>query len=283
MGRARRNLIRPAVVGLCVALCAAMVGCGRPAPAPTGGSTNSRAEKARKEAESLALSGVAGGAAAQAAAEPETFVRRKLPDKIAIFPNKGGTSGKGTPVSAPVVVPAVAPAQVAQGSRTAPRSGWVIREHVACKIPSPTEAEAEEDTLNLARDVVERKLAELDPPLRHVPSLGEVRTEFLRKDSRVVRPPDAAQKEELATNGIRTDGLVYVEYDVEVTAEQVRELRAQARVSAGLRVVGMVLAVALAGFLFLRADEWTKGYLTRWLALAAVTLGGAIAAALIFV
>jgi hypothetical protein len=68
-----------------------------------------------------------------------------------------------------------------------------------------------------------------------------------------------------------------------VTAEQVRELRSQERVASGMRVLGIVVAVALAGFLFLRADEWTKGYLTHWLALGAALLAGGAAALLIFV
>jgi hypothetical protein len=76
---------------------------------------------------------------------------------------------------------------------------------------------------------------------------------------------------------------VYVAYYVEVTGEQVRELRAQERVSSAIRAFGIVIAVALAGFLFLRADEWTKGYLTSWLAITAVVLAGGAAAALIFV
>ena len=41
--------------------------------------------------------------------------------------------------------------------------------------------------------------------------------------------------------------------------------------------------MALAGFLFLRLDEWTKGYLTSWLALGAAALGGGVVAALVFV
>jgi hypothetical protein len=45
----------------------------------------------------------------------------------------------------------------------------------------------------------------------------------------------------------------------------------------------VLAAVALAGFLFLRADEWTKGYLTSWLAIAAVVLAGGAAAAFLFV
>ncbi|MBN9121786.1 MAG: hypothetical protein J0I06_22040, partial [Planctomycetes bacterium] len=125
-------------------------------------------------------------------------------------------------------------------------------------------------------------LADLDPPVRYKPSIDEVRAEFIRKDSRAVRPPNADERETFDRYGV-TGNRVYVEYDVEVTAEQVRELRSQERSAAAVRVLGILFAVALAGFLFLRADEWTRGYLTSWLALAAVALAGGAAAAFLFI
>jgi hypothetical protein len=279
MGSARRNASRLAAVGLCVAL----AGCGKSESRTAGGSANTRAEKARKDAEALALGGVTGGAAAQARAEPASVRHNAgLDGGLLPFPKAQPPS---MPPAAPTARAAPAPAAGPPAPKSTPRSGWMIRERVASKNPYPTEAEAEEDALAAARDLVERKLAELDPPLKYKPSPGEVRAEFVRKDSRVVRPPSAAEKEALALYDryVHTDGLAYVEYDVEVTADQVRELRSQERVSTGVRVMGVLIAVALAGFLFLRADDWTKGYLTRWLALAAVTLGGGVAAALIFV
>ena len=113
----------------------------------------------------------------------------------------------------------------------------VVRERVVSSIPYPTEAEAEDDALAQARELVEQKLAALDPPVRHKPSIGEVKADFVRKDSRTVRPPDADEKENFARYGV-SEGYVYVEYDVEVTAEQVRELRSQERVSAGVPHLG---------------------------------------------
>ena len=71
MGSARRNVLRVVVVGLCFALAA----CGKPAP-PPGGASGGKAEKARKDAEALALGGVNGGAKAQAEAMPELAVHR---------------------------------------------------------------------------------------------------------------------------------------------------------------------------------------------------------------
>jgi hypothetical protein len=292
MGSARRDTIRLTAVGLCVALCGALVGCnGTTVSPPAGGANSSKAKKARDEAEALAVNGAAGGASAQAKAEPGSAVRRGggtfnvgLADTPRIAAKGSTPRGPQAPaVAAPAATPKAAP--VAEGPatpRSAPRSGWVIRERVVSSIPYGNETDAEEDVVALARDLVERKLGELDPPVRHKPSLSEVRAEFLRKESRQVRPPDATEKEAFAPY-VRTDNLVYVEYDVEVTADQVRELRAQDRVTAGVRVVGALFAIALGGFLFLRADEWTKGYLTRWLALAAVAIAGGGAAALLFV
>lgn len=289
MRSARRTVLRLAAIGLCVAA----AGCARPAPPqPAGGSTSNKAEKARKDAELLVLGGVKGGATAHVKADPGASVRHEVPFNIALLPGKTGSAMKGTAGAGPKGAPApppppVAPvepdpAPVATGPTSTPRPGWIIRERVKSTIPYATVAEAEEDAVATAREVIERRLGELDPPLRRKPSAGEVRAEFLRKDSRVVRPPDATERETFARYGV-TGNLVYVEYDVEVTADQVRELRSQERVSAGLRVMGVLAAVALAGFLFLRADEWTRGYLTSWLALGAVALAAGAAAALILV
>ncbi|MDY3556419.1 hypothetical protein R5W24_005584 [Gemmata sp. JC717] len=269
-----RNLIRLATVGLCLVLPA----CAK--PAPPGGAIGSKADRARRDAGTLAADCVAGAAQAQADAHPELAVRRSWKDTLlgrAVAP-KGGTPP--APPAPPVVVVKAAPAP-----KATPRPGTgalVVRERVSSAIPYATEAEAEEDALMLACEVVEKRLAELDPPVRHKVAPNEVRHEFLRKDSRTVRPPDAEEASTFARYGV-TGELVYVEYDVEVTADQVRELRTQERVAGGLRVLGSLTAIALAGFLFLRADEWTRGYLTSWLAIGAATLAVAAAAALVLV
>jgi hypothetical protein len=155
-----------------------------------------------------------------------------------------------------------------------------VHERVASNLPYLTEADAETDALTQACEIVSRKLAELDPPLHYKPSVGELKSDFIREDSRTVHAPDPEKKKLLADYGI-TGNVVFVEYDVEISADQVRELRSQERVMSGLRMLGALFALALAGFLFLRADEWTKGYLTSWLALAAVMGAGAVAAAFI--
>ncbi len=273
MRNAWRNILRLSVVGLCFALAACS---SKPTPRP-GGATGSKAEEARREAEKLAIDSVNGGATAQAETLPQLAVNRTWKDRVL---GKPVLPKDGKPPPPPVALEPVV--KLPPGPKTAPRSGSLMHQRVVSTVPYATQAEAEEDVLELARELVEKRLAELDPPVRYKLSGNEVRTEFLRKDSRDVREPDAAEKETLAQYGV-TGKLEYVAYDVEVTADQVRELRAQERVAGGLRILGMLVAAALAGFLFLRADEWTRGYLTSWLALGAVALAGGAAAALLFV
>lgn len=296
----RPTTIRRRTVALCVVLCVALAGCNsKPATPRDAAAAQSRAEKARKDAEAKA---------AEAKAKAEGAVRRD----ISLFGGrftvsretwqpalhaKAEAAAKAPPAApntpavpaVPVmpVPPALVPApEVAAKGPPAPaaRAGppAVVRERVVSVYPYGTEAEAEDDALTQACDLIEQKLAALDPPVRHRPSVGEVRAEFVRKDSRTVRTPDADARASFAQYGI-SGNLVYVEYDIEVTADQVRELRAQDRVSGGLRVLGVLTAVALAGFLFLRADDWTRGYLTSWLALGAVALAAGAAVALILV
>ncbi|HEY3789618.1 MAG TPA: hypothetical protein VGL71_12230, partial [Urbifossiella sp.] len=141
---------------------------------------------------------------------------------------------------------------------------------------------AETRALEDAQKLIEKRLRELDPPIEYLPPIPVVRNEYVRRDSRLVRLPNDSEKNAIAQAGYASDRK-YVEYTVEVTADQVRELRTRNRVADGFRGLGMLTAISLAGFLFLRLDEWSKGYLTSWLALAAAGLGGGIIAAMLLV
>jgi hypothetical protein len=253
MQTARHNttrLARLAAIGLCAALAAGCAGSSQP-PRP------------------------AARVVEKASGEPRVEVKFALPGAPADAKPAPAVKDGG-----PMFVPA--PPKAPPAPQSQPRTSAVVRERVASSLPYPTEADADEDAVAQACEVVARKLSELDPPVHYRPSPAEVRAEFLRKDSRTVRGPNEQEQQIITSLGF-TGKRVYVEYDVEVRADQVRELRSQDRVSAGLRVLGGLFALVIAGFLFLRADEWTKGYLTSWLALAAVTLAGAAAAALIFI
>ena len=271
---------------------------------PPGGASGSRAQAARKQAETLAVSAVNGAAEAEARSNP-TFAH-----------GGGGLMGRGLVIasqgvaSQPIAKPSTSPEQklvieppAQTGSivielqpKAPPRAGPspIIHARVSSFVPAASEAEADEEAINAARDLVEKKLAELDPPVKYRPSANEVKNEFLRRDSRSVTTLKEATgpraeatrkvlKDQLHLSPEEIDRRVNVEYDVEVTADQVRHLRTRDRLGDTLRVFGGLSVIALAGFLFLRADEWTKGYLTRWLAMGAVLLAGGAAAVLYFV
>jgi hypothetical protein len=258
------------------------MGC-RARVSPPGGARGSKPEAARKQAETLAIKGVNGAADAQA----HVFIAAAVRDGAPVAPRIPASD---------IIPPSASTTPDLPQPRALPRPGPppIIRERVVSAVPAPTEADAEKEAILAAQELIERRLAELDPPVRYRPSLNEVEKEFLRRDSRTVTPlressgPRAeamrkSLKEGLGHSPEEVGRFVDVEYDVEVTAEQVRNLRTRDRVSDALRTFGAVAAVALAGFLFLRADEWTKGYLTRWLAMGAVLLAGGAAAALYFV
>ena len=158
----------------------------------------------------------------------------------------------------------------------------MISERIVTEIPYPTEAEADARAIEEAQKLIEKRLKELDPPVEYLPPISVVRNEYIRKESRLVRLPPESEKNAIISAGY-VESRRYVDYTVEVTGEQIRELRTRNRVTDGLRALGAMAVVSLAGFFFLRLDEWSKGYLTSWLALAAAALGGGIVAALVFV
>ncbi|HEX4608424.1 MAG TPA: hypothetical protein VH092_09480, partial [Urbifossiella sp.] len=102
-----------------------------------------------------------------------------------------------------------------------------------------------------------------------------------RRDSRLVRGPTEAEKASLARVGYAPDR-VFVEYTLEATAEQVREIRGRERMAGTLKLFGLLAAAAAIGFVFLRVDAWSQGYLTSWLAFIAAALAGGALAAYVF-
>jgi hypothetical protein len=264
---------------LLVAVLGLSAGCRR--VTPPGGASGSKPDAARKQAETLALDGITGAAEVQSTIFVAAENRRSNPDR---------------PVPLQTDTPSAASAPGAPQPKALPRPGPVpiIRERVVNGVPAASEADADREAILAAQEMIERRLAELDPPVKYRPSINEVEKEFLRRDSKSVtflrdikdgRAEDMRKtlREALGLSPEEIARRAYVEYDVEITADQVRHLRTRDRVGDTLRIFGALASVALAGFLFLRADEWTKGYLTRWLAMAAVLLAGGAAAALYFV
>ncbi len=248
-----------------------------------GGATNHRAQEARKQAEGYALAAVEGAALAQVAAHPELDRRGER----TVLVSATVEEPKGIPAqrsSGPAAKDSATHRERTNPVSRSPASLVVIRERVVTEIPYPTEAEADDRTLDLAAEKIAQTLRKLDPPIEYLPSRAVVRNEFAIPNSRRPRSPSDEEIRAMTKAGIENaNDHVYVEYTVEMTADQIRELRTRDRVGHGFRIVGMVSAIALAGFLFLRLDDWTKGYLTSWLAFVAVALAGGVVAALIIV
>jgi hypothetical protein len=277
-----RSLALAAACGLLVV--AGGAGCAR-RPSPPGGAQSPKAEHARKQLEVAALDAVKSAAAAADRANPAAARVNQNPGLIgkAVAGAGGATVAVSTPAPAAPTTPSATAAPAVRGNRapSRPAVAPVFSDRVKNPVPRPTEAEAERDALAQAAERIELTLKEQDPPVRYRPSVDEVKAEFARRVPGF-RKPTQAEKDLLPGTGISEDG-VYVEYDVVVMPDQVRTLRSHERVLTGFRVAAGLAVVALAGFLFLRIDEWTKGYLTSWLALGAFGLAGGAAALLVFV
>jgi hypothetical protein len=258
------------------------MGC-KPRPQQPGGANNPKAAAARTQAETYVVDAVKGAASAQeqiaksngAGGALTSIVPKNLPN---VPVNAPVPPSSPSPESSPWVSAGSRP-QAAPASSPKTLPSVVIREKVSTEVPYPTEARADEQAILAAQERVRERLEALDPPIHYKPSLAVVKNEYVRKDTRNVRRPSAKEQERWADAGYAGDQ-VYVDYDVEVTADQVRELRTQERLGGMLRFFGGIAAVALAGFLFLRLDDWTKGYLTSWLAFLAAGMVGGVAAAL---
>jgi len=287
------------------ALLIGAVGCGGESGPRPGGVNTPKAKENRKAAEVSVLEGVQFAAKEQVAQHPElkrknalARAEERVEGWFGFAHTLGDAAHASAPVSGPPSPPApvkppivlqpppsvVAPARSEPSHRYGPHraSPVLFSEKVTTEIPYPTEAEAELRTVEQAQKLIEKKLSELDPPVDYRPPVAVVRNEYLKRDSKLVRLPTEDEKNAIAQAGYASDRQ-YVEYTVEVTEGQVRELRTRARVVDALRGLGILTAVSLAGFFFLRLDEWSKGYLTSWLALAAAALGGGIVAAVVFV
>ena len=162
-----------------------------------------------------------------------------------------------------------------------PVASSIIRVHVKSEKPYTKRDMALVDALTAARIEVMRQLEMLDPPVHARPSMVAMRNDYLRKDSVVEKNPTDSERAEWVANKLDPNRM-WVEIDVELNDDQIQRLRSSERVNIGFRVGGVIFVMALAISGFLRLDEWTRGYLTVWLAVGAFAIVGIAIAAMLY-
>lgn len=127
----------------------------------------------------------------------------------------------------------------------------------------PTQDEARESTLEKARDELREILVSRGIQRFILPSLDWIDREL------------AVRKSEHATPAVLEDGtaLIQLTIDFKLDSSHIRSFRKMERSSLSAIVVGLLAVVFLASWLYYRLDEWSKGYLTSWLAIGLAAAG----------
>jgi hypothetical protein len=133
----------------------------------------------------------------------------------------------------------------------------------------PSVEQARESALRTAQDRLRDWLSLQSPPIRTVPTI-----ETILREKMILHefPP---QEEQILD---QQDRVYKMTMEIELQPSQVRDLRQRDRLTAALGALGVLLALLGVVVLFFRLDEWTKGYLTRWLMVGGVMLSAAILA-----
>ena len=213
-------------------------------------------------------SGVVGGAKAALKA-----LEQQAKTKLTEPPAPPEPPAPARPVPPDRAVPAalnLLPDPATVKPRTAVRLTGVRSEH-----PHTTKEAALADALLVAQARLRDQLLKLDPPLEAVPAVGLVRADYLRPGSDAVIQPTAAERAAWEAAGVDPNR-VWVTCDVEMSDDQVRQLRSDRRLASAAPV--FLLPLVLSGGLwgFLRLDALTRGHLTGWLVAG---VGGLVIAA----
>jgi hypothetical protein len=130
--------------------------------------------------------------------------------------------------------------------------------------PKATDEEAKDDAVRKAKAELTKRLEKLDPPVTISPSLARVQAEYIPVSAlRVykVGEIDKEMRKELVGATDNADWYV-AEVNVELTDDQVRQLRQEERVQTGLIGVGGLAVGAFALFGVMRVGS-AAGRLTR--------------------
>jgi hypothetical protein len=225
----------------------------------------------------LILSLFAAGCGAEMQSPATVTPKKKKPASATTAQVAPAIAQSATVPQPPAPTPPTPPAEPVVKVETTSKTAPAIRiTGIRSDKPQSTSEKALADAIQMAQVEIMRALQKLDPPVMAKPTLTKIRYEYLRKDSIREIQPTAEQKEKFAKEKLDANRL-WVEIDVALSESQVQQLRASERVNDGIRGAGVLLAVILAAFGFLRVDAWSKGYLTHWLAIAAVVAVGAAA------
>lgn len=159
---------------------------------------------------------------------------------------------------------------------THPRDALTLTK-IRSESPHSTRERALNDALLVAQKQLVERLRTSDSAMVTIPPIWVIRDQYIRQESVAeIHPTKAIQEEWAAAN--LDPNRVWVEFDLVVSPEQMRMLRAgQRRLYAGMWF-GLVFVAIVAGYGFLRLDAMTKGYLTTVLGIAA---GGLVLAAVV--
>jgi len=127
--------------------------------------------------------------------------------------------------------------------------------------PKPSRDGAKDDAVRKAKDALIQKLCQLDPPVTTAPSLARIQNEYCPANLVKVEVADDPKWDELKRLNGQSE-LYVAEVTVELTDDQVRQLRQEERVQNGLIGVGGLAAGALVVCGLLRAGT-AAGRLTR--------------------
>lgn len=144
--------------------------------------------------------------------------------------------------------------------------------------PHTEQSLAEADAIMVAQQKIGEQLRALHPPIETLPSAEMIRKDYLRNGAfQVVHPTEEDRRLWQSKN--LEPNRVWVELEsLEITAEQLRQLRSTERLQLGSWWAGIGLVVLAALWGFFKFDAWTRGYLTMILGLGfAATAGGIVA------
>lgn len=187
---------------------------------------------------------------------------------------------QAVPVRAPGdTTPVVATRPVAFERGTAVRGKAVIRiPEVRSEAPHSSEDRAIADAVEVGRLKLAEYLRTLDPPVADAPEAWVIRDQYVRPGSVEKILPTQAIKDEWKAAKLNPER-VWVKLDIEVSEDQLRQLRAKGRLVDAGTAGGILLALTAVLFGFLRLDAWTKGYLTTGLGIGAAVLAAVVVVA----